>query len=207
MAMTEQTVARPSSVTSGGPPGLPMRTRHGVGAEPRRGLVKQTNPPIVALLGDSTTSVVTATAVRLARDLDAPLVFVYVRRGPSTMLGAPYYQRRLSRQLLQARRALEAALFAAAHDGVRASGEILEGRIVSRLIEFARVRNARVVVLGQRTRFGRSVGRRLVDASIVPVLVVNQSRRGRRETPGLAGVDVPAVRTAATELNHARARR
>ena len=206
MAMTEQTVARPSSVTSVGPPGLPMRTRHGGGAEPRRGLVKQTNAPIVALLGDSTTSVVTATAVRLARDLDASLVFVYVRRGPSTMLGAPYYQRRLLRQLLQARQALDAALFAAAHDGVRASGEILEGPEVSRLMEFARIRNARVVVLGQRTRFGRSVGRRFVDASSVPVLVVNQSRREGRETPALTGADVPAVRTAA-ELNHVRARR
>jgi nucleotide-binding universal stress UspA family protein len=207
MATAERTVVRPLSVKSVVSTRLPFRTRPAAGDEPRNGFVTQSSAPIVALLGDSTASVVTATAVRLARDLDAPLVFVYVRRGPSTMLGEPYYQRRLSRQLLQARGALEGALRTAAQDGMRASGEILEGRVVARLIDFARNRDARMLVVGQRARFARSVWRRLGDASTVPVVVVNQSRREGRETSALAGAVAPAVRTTPSQVGWTRARR
>ncbi len=207
MATTDCIVARPSSVKTAVAARLPTQTRSVAGEVARNSFATQSSAPIVALVGDSTASVVIATAVQLARDLDAPLVFVYVRRGPSTMLGQPYYQRRLSTQLLEARHALETAVFAAANAGVRASGEILEGRVVSRLIDFARIRKARMLVLGQRTRFRRSVWSRLGDTSSFPVVVVDQSRRERRETSALAGAVAPAVRTAPGRSGQARARR
>jgi hypothetical protein len=66
-------------------------------------------------------------AVRLARDLTAPLVFVYVRRGPSSALGKPYYQRRLNAEMRAGGRALAHALAVAERAGVRATGEQLAG--------------------------------------------------------------------------------
>jgi hypothetical protein len=56
--------------------------------------------PIVVAVGDSAVAAATARdAVRLARELTAPLVFVYVRRGPSAALGEPYYQCRLDAEM------------------------------------------------------------------------------------------------------------
>ena len=53
--------------------------------------------PIVAAVDGSTASTAAVeTAVRLGAEMDAPLVFVYVRRGPPGSLGAPVYQRRLT---------------------------------------------------------------------------------------------------------------
>lgn len=47
--------------------------------------------PIVVAVDDTRAAVAAAEAgVRLARDLAAPLVFVCVRRGPSSALGKPY---------------------------------------------------------------------------------------------------------------------
>jgi nucleotide-binding universal stress UspA family protein len=100
------------------------------------------------------------------------VVFVYVRRGPSTILGEPYYQRRLDAELAAAKRALGPALAAAERAGVAASGEELEGPPARRLIEFARLRGARLVVLGsRRRRLGRSVSRSVIRAADRPVLV------------------------------------
>jgi hypothetical protein len=57
-------------------------------------------PPIVVAVDNTRAArAATAAAVRLAQDLVAPLVFVYVRRGPSPALGRPYYQRRLDSEI------------------------------------------------------------------------------------------------------------
>jgi nucleotide-binding universal stress UspA family protein len=111
-------------------------------------------------------------AVSLARDLRSPVVFVYVRRGPSAALGEPYYQRRLDAEMRVGRRALGKALAIAKRANVRATGEELAGKTARRLVEFARMRGARLVVLGtRRRRFGRSVSRAVVKAADRPVLV------------------------------------
>jgi len=56
--------------------------------------------PIVVAVDNSRAAATAAqAAVRLARGLTAPLVFVYVRRGPSSALGEPYYQRRLDAEM------------------------------------------------------------------------------------------------------------
>jgi hypothetical protein len=54
--------------------------------------------------------------------------------------------------MVRARRALDLALRAAAHAGVAAAGEILEGSPRKRILEFARDRGARLVVVGRRRR-------------------------------------------------------
>jgi nucleotide-binding universal stress UspA family protein len=108
----------------------------------------------------------------MAWRLSAPVVFVYVRRGPAAFLGEPYYQRRLVTEIIAGQRALCDALTTAERVGVRASGEQLAGRPARRLVEFARLRGARMLVMGSRPRrFGRSVSRRVIADSDRPVLV------------------------------------
>ena len=129
--------------------------------------------PIVAAVDASDSGLTAArTAARLASELEVPLMFVYVRRWPWSGLGAPYHQRRLDAEMATARRALGGALVAAAEEGIVADGAILEGRPARRLTEFARHRDARLLVLGsRRRRFRGSVSRRVIRAADRPVVV------------------------------------
>jgi nucleotide-binding universal stress UspA family protein len=132
----------------------------------------ETVPIIAAVDGSRAAAAAVQAAVRLARDLTAPLVFVYVRRGPSSALGEPYYQRRLDTEMRAGRRALSNALAVAARAGVPATGEQLAGSPARRVLEFARLRCARLVVLGsRRRRLGRSVSRNVIRGADRPVLV------------------------------------
>jgi hypothetical protein len=64
----------------------------------KRGEHADNKRPIVAAIDSSAASrTAIAEAVRLGAELDAPIVFVYVRRGPAGFFGAPVYQRRLSK--------------------------------------------------------------------------------------------------------------
>jgi nucleotide-binding universal stress UspA family protein len=133
--------------------------------------------PVVAAVDASASGAAAArTAIAAAERLGAPVVFVYVRRGPSSILGEPYHQRRLDAEIFAAKRALGTALAAAERAGVAASGEELAGSPARQLVEFARLRGARLVVLGsRRRRFGRSVSRRVIRAADRPVLVAGAS--------------------------------
>ncbi|MGH3113954.1 MAG: universal stress protein [Gaiellaceae bacterium] len=130
-------------------------------------------PPVVAAVdGSGASTAALDTAVRLAAEMNAPLVFVYVRRGPAGFLGTPVYQRRLTAAMARARHVLGRALRAAARAGVAAEGEILEGVPRRRILEFARARGARLVVIGRRRRkLGRSVSRAVVRTARRPVVV------------------------------------
>jgi nucleotide-binding universal stress UspA family protein len=134
--------------------------------------------PIVAAVDESGAGAAAAeTAARLASDLDAPLVFVFVRRGPSGMFAGRSYQRRLDDEFAAARRALDAAHAAADREGVTAREEILEGNPARRVREFAELRGARLVVLGARRRWlGRSVSRAVIRAADRPVVVAGSTR-------------------------------
>jgi nucleotide-binding universal stress UspA family protein len=135
--------------------------------------VKPEAAPIVVAVDTSRAAAAAAQdAVHLAQELDAPLVFVYVRRGPSSALGEPYYQRRLDAEMRTGRRALNDALAVAERAGVPATGEQLAGHPARRVVEFARMRNAQLVVLGsRRRRLGRSVSRHVIRSADRPVLV------------------------------------
>ena len=143
----------------------------------RRSAPEKASAPIVAAVdGSRSSSPVINSAVRLAAELSAPLVFVYVRRGPAGFLGVPVYQRRLTMAMARASRTLERALRAAERAGVEAEGEILEGSPRERILEFARDRAARLVVVGSRRRkLGRSVSHAVVRASDGPVVIAHES--------------------------------
>jgi nucleotide-binding universal stress UspA family protein len=129
-------------------------------------------PIVAAVDGSPGSRAASGEAVRLAAALDAPLVFVYVRRGPAGYFGEPVYQQRLSKELARARRALEPALAAAADEGVDATAEVLEGSPRRRIADFARDRQARLVVVGSRRRkLTPSVSRGVVQRAGRPVVV------------------------------------
>jgi nucleotide-binding universal stress UspA family protein len=130
------------------------------------------DPIVVAVDNTRAAAEATRAAVGLARELMAPLVFVYVRRGPSAAFGEPHFQRRLDAQMRKGRRALEKALAVAERAGVPATGEELAGHPARRVVEFARLRRARLVVLGtRRRRLGRSISRDVIRSADRPVLV------------------------------------
>ena len=142
--------------------------------------VRQTEaaPIVAAVDGSSANTFAVETAVNLAVDLDVPIVFVYVRRGPAAFLGTPLYQRRLTAEMARGQHVLDEALKAAAAAGVDADGEILEGAPRRRITEFARGRNARLVVVGSRPRkIGRSVSRGVAHAAGRPVVVAQGLRQ------------------------------
>ena len=136
------------------------------------------SPIVAAVDGTEASQGAIEEAVRLGNDLDAPVVFVHVRRGPAGFFGEPVYQQRLTKKMAGARRTLERAVAAAARAGVSAEGEILEGSPRTRIPEFARDRGARLVVVGSRKRrLGRSVSGGIVRSAERPVVVA----RGRRQ--------------------------
>jgi nucleotide-binding universal stress UspA family protein len=157
----------------------PPRARAPASADQRQPATLSTAAPIVAAVdGSAASRAAVETAVRLGAEMDAPVVFVHVRRGPSGFLGAPVYQRRLSAAMATARRVLDRALRIAARAGVPAAGEILEGSPRKRIIEFARKRSARLVVVGRRRhRLGRSVSYAVVRAAQRPVVVAQDLDR------------------------------
>jgi nucleotide-binding universal stress UspA family protein len=138
-----------------------------------RRLAEHNVPPIVAAIDGSTASrAAIGDAVRLAAELNASVVFVYVRRGPAGFFGTPVYQRRLTKEMTHARRVLDHALAVADNAGVPAEGEILEGSPRRRILEFARDRGAQLVVVGsRRRRIRRSVAYALIRGSDLPVMV------------------------------------
>jgi nucleotide-binding universal stress UspA family protein len=132
----------------------------------------QAAPIVAAVDGTAASRAAMKEAVELARELEAPVVFVYVRRGPHGFLGFPLYQRRLAAEMAAARRVLAEALAVAERAGVAADGEILEGWPRRRISEFARDRAARLVVVGSRRRRLRpSVSAGVVRTAGRPVIV------------------------------------
>jgi nucleotide-binding universal stress UspA family protein len=161
---------------------IPTRTPLSAGAAELRltpaSPANRTTPIVAAVDGSSASRSAIEIAVKLAVELsDAPLVFVYVRRGPAGFLGTPIFQRRLTAEMARARRALARALRSAARAGVNAEGEILEGSPHERILEFARDRGARLIVVGSRGRKrSRSVSRAVVRAAERPVVVARGGR-------------------------------
>jgi nucleotide-binding universal stress UspA family protein len=139
--------------------------------------------PIIAAVDDSAASMAAVdAAVRLGAEVGAPLVFVYVRRGPVGLFGAPIYQRRLTSAMARARAVLGRALSTAARADVTAEAEILEGMPHKRILELARDRGAQLVVVGRRRRkIGRSVSHAVVRTARRPVIVAQGLTRSLAE--------------------------
>ena len=152
---------------------LSTRPRPKSAKDESRLLPEQNAGPIVAAVdGSAASNAATGEAVRLAVELSAPIVFVYVRRGPAGVFGAPVYQRRLTTEMLRARNVLDRALAVAEIAGIPAEGEILEGSPRRRISEFARDRSARLIVVGsRRRRLGQSVSTGVIRSAGRPVIV------------------------------------
>ena len=133
--------------------------------------------PVVVAVDDSPAAeAAVRDGVRIAGELTAPVVFVYVRRGPSAALGKPYYQRRLDAEMQIGDRAIAAGMAAARRAGVPATGEQLHGTPARRLEEFARLREAQFIVVGARRRWlARSVSRAVIRRADRPVLVARRT--------------------------------
>jgi nucleotide-binding universal stress UspA family protein len=93
------------------------------------------------------------------------------------------YQEHLTRQLDQARAALDAAEAEADRRGVLHESEILEGEPAGKIAEFTRNRKADLLIVGSRGHGGLasaligSVSRALLTRSPVPVMVVRDRTR------------------------------
>ena len=127
---------------------------------------------MAAVDGSAASRAAIGEAVRLAAELSAPIVFVYVRRGPPVSSARPVYQRRLTMETARARRVLDSALPVADSAGVPAEGEILEGSPRRRISELARNRSARLIVVNSRPRkLGQSVSTGVIRRAGWPVIV------------------------------------
>jgi nucleotide-binding universal stress UspA family protein len=149
-------------------------------AEPDyRPLAEHSVPPIVAAVdGSAASRAATVEAVHLAGELEAPIVFVYVRRGPAGFFGAPVYQRRLTADMARARQVLHEALAVADNARVPAEIEVLEGSPRRRISEFARERGARLIVVGsRRLKLGSSVSTGVIRTAGRPVIVTQHVPR------------------------------
>ena len=147
-------------------------------------------PPIVAAVdGSAASRAAIGEAVRLAGELEAPVAFVYVRRGPAGFFGAPVYQRRLTEQMTRAGRVLERALALANSEGVQADGEILEGPARRRITATIALGALADTVVGSRGRkLRQSVSAAVIRATGPPVVVA-------RSVPGLTAVAAAGNRT------------
>ena len=123
--------------------------------------------------------------LELARRARAVATVAYVRHAPLPVIGDPFYERALSKELHRGRDALvEARLYAAAF-GLVPETELLEGDAGEQILELARARGADLIVVGSRGRGAvaeallGSVSQAIVHSADRPVLVVK--RRARRE--------------------------
>ena len=138
---------------------------------------------MVAIDGSEGSAAAIDEAVDLAGDLEAHMTFAYVRKPTSSLLGRPYYECHLARDLGRARATVDAAVRRAREAGLDAHGEILEGNPVDEILSFSDNAGADLLVMGSRghgaiagTLLG-SVSREVVQHANVPVLVAKQAPR------------------------------
>jgi nucleotide-binding universal stress UspA family protein len=133
---------------------------------------------LVATDGSSGAQIALRQGIDLAREADARLVILYVRRAPLPFVGDPYYQCALSRELGVARKVVDDAARVAGASGVEIDTEILEGHAADRVVELARSLAVDLIIVGCRGRGGvtgavlGSVSESIVHKADRPVLVV-----------------------------------
>jgi nucleotide-binding universal stress UspA family protein len=124
--------------------------------------------------------------LELARNTRAIATVVYVRHAPLPIVGDPFYERALSKELGRGRDALvDARLYAAAY-GLVPETELLEGEPAEQILQLARARGADLIVVGSRGRgevaeaLLGSVSQTIVHGADRPVLVARRRTRRKR---------------------------
>jgi len=131
---------------------------------------------LVATDGSDGAQAAVREGLELAGATGASVTFVYVRHEIS-VLGSPFYERKLSKQLRRAREALDEAMDAAESKGVDAEWDIAEGDVIEQILCAAIYREAELIVVGSRglgpvtSAMLGSVSKALVEISPIPVLV------------------------------------
>jgi len=152
-------------------------------------------PIVVPVDGSAASRAAAEEAIELARAIDGYLLFVYLRRRPSSIWGSPFYQRRLSRETRRARSALEPVVRLAKHADVDVDSEVVEGSCRRRVVDFAVGRGAWLIV-GPR-RFRRTVSSSLLRNSSdgeLAALPLPSRPRAKLEAPNvLSDQEIDAV--------------
>jgi nucleotide-binding universal stress UspA family protein len=136
---------------------------------------------VVAIDGSEGSEAAIKEAIQLASAVGAQLTFAYVRKPPSSLLGSPYYECHLARDLGWARAQVDAALKRAREARLEARGEVLEGNPVDEILSFADNSRADLIVMGSRGHGALagallgSVSSGVVQHANVPVLVAKQT--------------------------------
>lgn len=134
---------------------------------------------VVAVDGSAGSRAAVTEGIALSRATGAAVTFLAVRH-PIRLLGKPYYQHKLTRQLARLRPPLDDALAQAAEAGIRADAEIQEGDPVEEILRVAVYRDSEMIVVGSRGlgpvagAILGSVSKALVEFSPVPVVVAKE---------------------------------
>jgi nucleotide-binding universal stress UspA family protein len=120
----------------------------------------------------------------LAQSMKACVTFVSVRPVPSPVLGHPYYERALAKELERSRAALAAGVGLADERGIPCAAETLEGDPAETIAALASERNADLIVVGSRglgpfkSALLGSVSTEVVRRAGRPVFVVRDRAAG-----------------------------
>jgi nucleotide-binding universal stress UspA family protein len=119
----------------------------------------------------------------LAAEVGADVAVVHVRHTPSTVLGTPYYENGVVDSSHHADAVVADAKLHAARYGVDPDYEVVGGDPASAIVDFARARDADLIVVGSRG-LGRvtgailgSVSHAVVQQADRPVLIAKEPAR------------------------------
>jgi nucleotide-binding universal stress UspA family protein len=148
------------------------------------------NHILIATDGSAGSLAAAEEGVRLAKLLGADVTFVAVAHAPVPVLGNPYYQRALSKNLGAMRNALAKTTPYADERDVRYETELLEGSPAKAVLELARSRDVDLIVVGSRglgavkAALLGSISSEIVHHADRPVLVAHpiEQRRRRRSS-------------------------
>ena len=124
---------------------------------------------LIATDGSATGRAAVDEGLELARELNARVLFVYVKPRPLGVLGEPFYQRRLTREVADAQVATDEAMRAAQTWEVESDWEILEGEAAVEIVASATERDADLIVVGSRGH--GTGGGALLEASPAPFFI------------------------------------
>jgi nucleotide-binding universal stress UspA family protein len=89
--------------------------------------------------------------LELARRARAVATVAYVRHAPLPVIGDPFYERALSKELHRGRDVLDEARLYAAAFGILPETELLEGDAAEQILDLARLRDAELASGGRRS--------------------------------------------------------